>query len=226
MNRWLCVKLIQSAGCLKVKQTWFQNVKIVGQVLPAASPTWCCTRSPPRQEGSVPRATSLPCCQQCPEVLCRAARWCRATTALLLVFGTASLPQAGHAVVCSTMLKWDILTFEHHACLSNFPYCHIFLPFGSGYHPQQLHRVGSITFLVPTFTWQVYRGPRLAELVWRQWLVPRSQGIWQKCFPTQEEPVSSSTEATWGTLLPIQHEFAFSSESITTCLLLPRKKEL
>lgn len=73
MNRWLCVRLIQSTGCLKVKQTWLQHVKIEVRYCPEASSTQCsspssaCWAGGPRSHGHCP-----PCCHQCLEVLLQA----------------------------------------------------------------------------------------------------------------------------------------------------------
>lgn len=66
MNRWLCVKLIQSTGCLKVKQTWLQHVKIEVRYCPDALPTQCSPPSSaswaggPRSHGHPPPVSSGP----------------------------------------------------------------------------------------------------------------------------------------------------------------------
>lgn len=113
---------------------------------------------------------------------CRVASWCWATTALMPAFGLLLYHRQG--------MLWTVApcSSEMHLPLSTvlayfFPYCHVFLPFGSGYSPHRLQRVHSIAFLGLTFTQQVYRGVRLAELIWRQCLVPRSHIYISSAFP-------------------------------------------
>lgn len=176
MNRWLCVKLIQSAGCLEIKQTWFQHVKIEVRYCPDALPTKMLCLSSAWQNGPGPMATLLLCHHQCPEVLLKGDTLGAEPPSLLCQY-------SGCSCTMESSTKWDALTFEHHVCISFFPYCHIFFPFGSGYSPHWLRQVGSIAFLVLTFTRQVYGGVRLTELIWRQWLVPRSHIYGRSAFP-------------------------------------------
>lgn len=179
MNRWLCVKLIQSAGCLKVKQMWLAR-KNRGQVLPAALPTWCCTLFPPMQ-GSLGHR-GHPCAM--PPAVPRgpAAGWHVGAEPPLLYCqcSGSSCSTAGHAADCSTMLEWDALTFEHHAYLLSLMWMSHLLPL---WLRSPSLWAGSITFLMLIFTWQLYRGLKLGKLIWRQGLVPRSQVYGRAAFP-------------------------------------------